>query len=220
MARIARVVASGLAHHVTQRGNRRQTTFFTEEDYRYYLDQLAEWCACHDVLIWSYCLMPNHVHLIAVPKEEDGLKLAIGETHRRYSRRINFRMGWRGHLWQGRFASCPMDERYLLAAARYVERNPVAAGIVNSPGDYLWSSARHYLGQNVDQLIQQSPLSAMVDDWQTFLSGEVDAESRAEIGRAERSGRPLGDADFVAKLEEMLGRGLRRKKPGPKAGGN
>ena len=159
-------------------------------------------------------------HLIAVPKEEEGLKLAIGETHRRYSRRINFRMGWRGHLWQGRFASCPMDERYLLAAARYVERNPVAAGIVDLPGDYLWSSARHYLGQHVDSLIQQSPLSAMVDDWQTFLSGEVDAESRAEIGRAERSGRPLGDADFVAKLEEMLSRGLRRKKPGPKAGGN
>jgi len=219
MARIARVVAAGLPHHVTQRGNRRQTTFFIEDDYRYYLDQLAEWCTCHRVLIWSYCLMPNHVHLIAVPKEEDGLRLAIGETHRRHSRRINFRMGWRGHLWQGRFASCPMDERYLLAAARYIERNPVAAGIVNSSGDYQWSSARHYLGQHIDPLIQQSPLSAMVDDWQTFLSSELDTESRAAIGRAERSGRPLGDADFVVKLEEMLGRGLRRKKPGPKTGG-
>jgi len=220
MARIARVVAAGLPHHVTQRGNRRQTTFFTEDDYRYYLAELAEWSAFHDVLIWSYCLMPNHVHLIAVPKEEDGLKLAIGETHRRYARRINFRMGWRGHLWQGRFSSCPMDERYLLAAARYIERNPVAAGIVASPGDYPWSSARHYLGQHVDPLIQQTPLSAMVSDWQTFLSGDVDAESRAAIGQAERSGRPLGDADFVARLEGVLGRTLRRQKPGPKAGGN
>jgi putative transposase len=95
----------------------------------------------------------------------------------------------------------------------------VEAGIVNSPGDYLWSSARHYLEQHIDPLIQQSPLCAMVDDWQTFLTGDVDAESRAAIGRAERSGRPLGDADFVFKLEEMFGRELRRKKPGPKAGG-
>jgi putative transposase len=102
--------------------------------------------------------MPNHVHLIVVPQAEDGLKLAIGETHRRYSRRINFRMGWRGHLWQGRFSSSPMDERYLLAAVRYVERNPTVAGLVRSPGEYPWSSARHYLRQQVDPLIQLSPL--------------------------------------------------------------
>ena len=95
-----------------------------------------------------------------------------------------------------------------------------AIGIVDSPGDYPWSSARHYLGQYVDPLIQQTPLSAMVNDWQTFLSGDVDAESRAAIGRAERSGRPLGDADFIAKLEGVLGRTLRRQKPGSKAGGD
>jgi putative transposase len=218
MARIARVVAPGLPHHVTQRGNRRQPTFFTEDDYRYYLDQLGEWCTCHEVLVWSYCLMPNHVHLIVVPQAEDGLKLAIGETHRRYSRRINFRMGWRGHLWQGRFSSSPMDERFLLAAARYVERNPVTAGIVGAPGDYPWSSARHYLGQTLDPIIQQSPLPEMVDDWQSFLAGEVDADSKAAIGRAERSGRPMGDVNFVARLEGMLDRGLQRHKPGPKAG--
>jgi len=220
MARIARVVAAGLPHHVTRRGNRRQIPFFAEDDYRFYLDQLAQWCYCHDGLLWSCCLMPNHVHLIAALWGEDGLWLAIGEIHRRYSRRINFRMGWRGHLWQGRFSSSPMDERYLIATARYVERNPVASGIVSSPGEYLWSSASHYLRQHVDPLIHQSPLSAMVDDWQAFLAGEVDAESRAAIGQAERPGRPLGDADFVAKLEGMLGRGLRRHKPEPQARGN
>jgi len=219
MARIARVVAPGLPHHVTQRGNRRQTTFFDEDDYRYYLSQLNEWCTCHEVLVWSYCLMPNHVHLIVVPQTEDGLKLAIGETHRRYTRRINFRMGWRGHLWQGRFSSCAMDERYLLAAARYVERNPVTAGLVNAPGDYPWSSARHYLGQQLDPLIQQSPLVELVDDWSSFLAAEVDAGCRTAIGRAERSGRPLGEMDFVAKLEGMLGRGLSKQRPGPKPGG-
>ena len=219
MARIARIVAPGLPHHVTQRGNRRQTTFFTDNDYRHYLDLLEEWCAVHDVLIWSYCLMPNHVHLIVVPQTEDGLKLAISETHRRYSRMINFRMGWRGHLWQGRFASSVMDEYYLLAAARYVERNPVVVGLTNSPGDYPWSSAAHYLGRRVDPLIQKSPLMDLVEDWSAFLNLEVGAENRTAIGRGERSGRPLGSINFIAGLEEELGRNLQRRKPGPKPKG-
>ena len=109
MARMARAVAPG----VTQRGNRRQQTFFNDEDYQSYLELMAQWCEKYKVEIWSYCLMPNHVHLIAVPETKDGLKLAIGEAHRRYTRRINFREGWRGHLWQGRFSSFMMDERYL-----------------------------------------------------------------------------------------------------------
>ncbi len=216
MARIARIVGPGLPHHVTQRGNRRQTTFFTDDDYNYYLSLLGEWCTCYGVWVWSYCLMPNHVHLIVVPQQEDGLKLAIGETHRRYTRRVNFRMGWRGHLWQGRFSSCAMDEKYLLSAARYVERNPVVAGIVSKPGDYTWSSARHYLGQQFDPLIQQSPLGEMVDDWSSFLAAEVDDDCRTAICRAERSGRPLGEMEFIAKLEGTLGRELIRQKPGPK----
>jgi len=127
MARIARVVAPGLPHHVTQRGNRRQQTFFCDDDYRAYLELMAQWCSRCAVEIWAYCLMPNHVHLIAVPESKDGLRSAIGEAHRRYTRRINFREGWRGHLWQGRFASYTMEERYLLAAARYIEMNPQCA---------------------------------------------------------------------------------------------
>jgi putative transposase len=118
-----------MPHHITQRGNRRQQTFFCEEDYEAYLQLMAEWCAKHAVEIWAYCLMPNHVHLVAVPNSEDGLRRAIGEAHRRYTRRINFREGWRGRLWQGRFASFVMDEPYLLAAARYVELNPIRAGL-------------------------------------------------------------------------------------------
>lgn len=221
MARIARVVGPGLPHHVTQRGNRRQTTYFTEDDYRVYLELLGEWCALHKVLIWAYCLMPNHVHLIVVPQTEEGLRSAIGETHRRYSRRINFRMGWRGHFWQGRFASSPMDEDYLLAAVRYVERNPVQAGIAKSAGDYPWSSARHYLGFHADPLIQQSPLADMVDDWNAFIDGDIDEKRQNEIRCAERTGRPLGSLDFVSRLEEALGRqDLQKRKPGPKSGRN
>ena len=142
MARLARVVAPGLPHHVTQRGNRRQQTFFCDEDYQCYVDLMAQFCKAEQVEIWAYCLMPNHVHLIAVPQSGDGLGRAIGEAHRRYTRMVNFREGWRGHLWQGRFSSFVLDERYLLTAARYVELNPVRAGLVNSPRQYRWSSAR------------------------------------------------------------------------------
>src|SRR3990170_2916131 len=127
MARIARIVAANIPHHITQRGNRRQKTFFQGQDYRLYLNLMAEWCSHHNVAVWAYCLMPNHVHLIAVPKAEDGLRRAIGEAHRRYTRYVNFREGWRGHLWQGRFASFVMDESYFLTAVRYVELNPVRA---------------------------------------------------------------------------------------------
>ena len=101
---------------------------------------MAEWCAHYGVSIWAYCLMPNHVHLIAVPETAAALGLAIGEAHRRYTRRVNFREGWRGHLWQGRFAPFPMDARRLLAAARYVERNPLWAGITRLPEDYGWGA--------------------------------------------------------------------------------
>ncbi len=141
MARLARVVAPGFAHHITQWGNRRQQTFFCDEDYLSYLKLMAEWCGAHKVKILAYCLMPNHVHLIAVPETSDGLRRAIGEVHRRYTRMVNFREGWRGHLWQGRFASFVLDESYLLTAARYVELNPVRAGLIGAPSRYRWSSA-------------------------------------------------------------------------------
>ena len=104
MARLARVVIPGMPHHITQRGNRRQPTFFGEEDYAAYRELMGQWCRECGVEIWAYCLMPNHVHLIAVPQSEEGLRLAMGEAHRRYTRRGNFRGGWRGHLLQGRFA--------------------------------------------------------------------------------------------------------------------
>lgn len=120
MTRLAHVVAPGYPHYITQRGNRRQTTFFEDDDYRLYLSFLKEQCEKSNVDIWAYCLMPNHIHLITVPETAEGLRRGIGETHRQYTRAINNRMGWRGFLWQGRFASFPMDESYLLAAARYV----------------------------------------------------------------------------------------------------
>ena len=146
MARLARLVVPGMPHHVTQRGNRRQQTFFNDRDYAAYLELMADWCRDQGVEIWSYCLLPNHIHLVAVPSSEEGLRWAVGEAHRRYTRRINFREKWRGYLWQGRFASFVMDEPYLLAAARYVELNPVRARLVASPADWPWSSAGASVG--------------------------------------------------------------------------
>jgi len=215
MARIARVIAPGLPHHVTQRGNRRQQTFFNDEDYHAYLDLMAEWCGKLRVKIWAYCLMPNHVHLIAVPESEDCLARAVGEAHRRYTRRINFREGWRGHLWQERFASFPMDENYLLAAVRYVEMNPVAAGMAVHPGEYRWSSAAAHLAGNDDQLVTVKPLLDMVGDWQAFLR-LTDEEELALLKKHERSGRPLGETSFVERLEAKTERLLRPAKRGPK----
>src|SRR5208283_3868519 len=216
MARLARVVIRGLPHHITQRGNRRQQTFFNEGDYAAYLELMTEWCREQGVEIRCYCLMPNHTHSIAVPSSEDGLRWAVGETHRRYTRRINFREKWRGSLWQGRFASFVMDEPYLLAAARYVELNPVRARLVSKAEDWPWSNARAHLAGRNDQLVKVAPLLEMIGDWGAFLNSVMREEDLSDIRHPTRTGRPLGDETFLARLEGMAGRVLKPQKPGPK----
>ena len=216
MARLARLVMPGLPHHITQRGNRRQQTFFNDGDYAAYLELMGDWCREKGVQIWAYCLMPNHVHLIAVPSSTDGLRWAIGEAHRRYTRRINFREKWRGYLWQGRFASFVMDEPYLLAAARYVELNPVRAGMVTSAAAWPWSSARAHLSRQDDRLVKVAPLLAMIADWNAFLDSAVPEEELRHLRRHGRTGRPLGDESFVGRLETLAGRALIPQKRGPK----
>ena len=216
MARLARVVAAGLPHHVTQRGNRGQPVFFGDEDYETYRELLHEGCRAAGVALWAYCLMPNHVHLILVPSDADGLRAALGEAHRRYTRHINFRQQWRGYLWQGRFASCVMDESHLLACARYVELNPVRAKLVRRARDWRWSSARAHLAGRDDSLVTVRPLLDLVDDWRAFLQEGLSEVEHEAIRAGERTGRPLGDKRFVARLEKRLGRTLARQKPGPK----
>lgn len=219
MARLARIVVPGVPHHIAQRGNRRQETFFSDSDYKAYLRLLSEWCACFRVAVRAYCLMPNHVHLIAVPQTADGLARAIGETHRRYARRINSREGWRGHLWQGRFSSFPMDAAHLLAAALYVELNPVRAGLRESPGDWPWSSAKAHLAGRNDGVVRVKPLLEMVPDWRGFLEAGLAVDMAETLRRHARTGRPLGGEGFMSWLEAKLGRALRPGKPGRKVGG-
>lgn len=215
MPRIPRAIAPGLPHHVTQRGNRRQQTFFGPDDYRLYLALMDEWCDRCGVEVWAYCLMPNHVHLVAVPESAEGLRRAVGEAHRRYTATVNQREGWSGHLWQGRFASCAMDERHLLAAARYVELNPVRAGLVARAGDYRWSSARAHLRCRDDALAKVTPLLALVGrDWSAFLRENEGGGFEEDLRRHESTGRPLGDEEFVLQLERTLGRRLRPHRRG------
>ncbi len=214
MARIARVVIPDLPYHVTQRGNRRQQTFFRPGDYALYRDVMSEWCRKCGVEIWAYCLMPNHAHLVAVPRTPDALRRAIGEAHRRYTVEINRREGWTGYLWQGRFASFPMDERYTLAAARYVELNPVRAGLVSRADEYRWSSARaHLLGQD-DGLVAVEPLLSRMPDWSSFVATAARPELEDQFRRHGNTGRPLGSDEFVSEVERRLGRVLRPSKGG------
>ena len=158
----------------------------------------------------------NHVHLIAVPHTADGLSRAIGEVHRRYTRMVNSREGWRGHLWQGRFASFVLDKRYLLTTARYVELNPVRARLIKAPSRYPWSSAAAHLRGRDDALVKVRPLLKRAPDWRAFLARVVREEDIKLLRSHESTGRPLGDEAFLATLEEDLGRILRRQKPGPK----
>ncbi len=217
MARMARAVAQGIPHHVTQRGNRRRQTFFNDEDYQSYLELMSEWCTKFQVEAWAYCLMPNHIHLIVVPETKDSLNKAIGEAHRRYKRQINFREGWRSHLWQGRFSSFIMDEKYLLACARYVEFNPVRAGFVKKPEDWQWSSAGPHIRGKDDILVKAKPLVEMVNkSWEDFLSLDAHEQEIALFRKHERTGRPLGSDSFIGRVEHLLCRKLKPQKPGPK----
>jgi putative transposase len=217
MARMARAVAAGAAHHVIQRGNRRQQTFFGDDDYAEYLKLMAQWCGAWDVEIWAYCLMPNHVHLIAVPARAETLARGVAEAHRRYTRYINFREGWRGYLWQGRFKSFIMSPDYMFTAARYIELNPVRAGLVERPEDWPWSSARAHLSGRDDALVKAAPLlERSVFPWRVFLDQPVAGPEQKILRRHERSGRPLGPPDFITALESQLSRPLRPQNPGPK----
>jgi len=215
MARIARVVLPGIPHHVVQRGVRSQRLFFGDPDRGEYLRLLAKQGRRHGLLYVAWCLMLNHVHLIVIPKTETSLAKGIGEAHKAYTRRINFRQATRGYLFQGRFASCPLDERHLSAAVRYALRNPVRARLVAGPADYPWSSARWHLGRaSRDPLAFHYPLLARISDWAASLAR--DPQEMSLLRRHSRTGRPLGEPAFVELAERLTGRALRKGRPGRK----
>lgn len=214
MARISRIVVPGYPHHVTQRGVRSMNIFDSEEDRRSYLSFLKEEVERSGMDILAWCLMTNHVHFISVPYSETALARGFGEAHRRYTRTKNFTQGVRGYLFQGRFNSSVLDETHLLAAVRYVELNPVRAGMVASAWDHPWSSAAFHTGRvDVDPLVTDRTLLGLITDWDGYLAGGM-AEELDRIRMATRTGRPAGDEEFADKVANVTGRDLRKGKPG------
>jgi putative transposase len=219
MARFARVVIPGCPHHLIQRGNRRLRVFFSDEDKAFYLTLLKRQIEKFGISIWAFCLMENHVHLIAVPRAKDSFARGIGEAHRKYTSVINTREDWRGFLWQGRFITYPLDEGHLYAAVRYVERNPVRAGLVALAESYEWSSARAHIRGEAHPLLSSCPLEKSISDWSGYL-GQIDSpEDIEKFVQHEHTGRPLGSEDFVKRLEALTGRVLAPKRKGRKKWG-
>jgi len=216
MARFARVVIPGCPHHLIQRGSRRQRVFFSDEDRAFYLILLKRQIEKFGISLWAFCLMENHVHMIAVPRGKDGFARAIGEVHRKYTSVINTREDWKGYLWQGRFITYPLSDDHLFAAIRYVERNPVRAGLVRAAEDYEWSSARAHVRKEPHPLLTTCPLEAVIPDWSAYLQQSDRPGDVEKLIRHGETGRPLGDEDFLKQLEALSGRILVLKKKGRK----
>jgi putative transposase len=223
MPRMARVVIPGEPHHVTQRGNRREKVFRRRADYVRYLALLSQYACKHGLAVKAYCLMSNHVHLIVVPRDAAALAATLKPVHLRYAQELNRRMGVGGVLWQGRFHSCPLDGDHYWTAVRYVERNPVRAGLVRRAEEYAWSSAAAHCGLRGDELLSQMappewlvnlPAEEVHRRWSLWLRDEEDEQATRRLRMCTRTGRPVGARDFVDRLERLLGRTLRPKKGG------
>jgi len=232
MTREARAVVVGAAHHITQRGNNRQDVFFVDGDREHYLSLLKLQAEQYGLIIHGYCLMTNHVHIVATPEDEQSLAKGIGRTHYFYTRYVNKMHGRSGHLWQNRFFSSPLDDDYFFRTIRYVERNPVRAKVVRKPWRYRWSSVNaHIAGSDSRELLSFSewPRRYKGDRWKTILDDVEDESTVDTIRSSTLKGRPLGSDRFISKLETRLGRRLRplpvgrprkKKKAGKRRPGN
>jgi putative transposase len=217
MPRAARVIVPGCPHHVTQRGNNRQDVFFVDDDRRVFLRWLGEACQTYGVRIDGWCLMTNHIHLVAAPAGPGSLGRAMKRTNQLYAQYVNRLHGRTGHLWQERFFSCPLDEEHYWRALVYVERNPVRARLVRAPWRWAWSSAAAHVGQvKTDPLVDLAAwwVDQTPQAWRDVLAEGLDEEASAALRLCTSRGRPLGSDAWVAKLERRLGRRLRPLPPG------
>ena len=220
MSRRSRVIIPDCPHHITQRGNNRRDVFFSHADRETYLKLLKQYCSEFGASILGYCLMTNHVHIIASPQRENSLTKAFGRTHNDYSRWLNVSRGESGHVWQSRFYSCPLERRHLWAALAYVERNPVRAGMVADAAQWPWSSAaRHLHAPCANEWLH---MAAWQENWSpetwriALAQGLDEASFQSRLAEATRTGRPLGDDPFVESCERKCGMRLRPQKRGPK----
>lgn len=218
MARKPRVVAAGVPHHVTQRGNDRRDLFLHDRDREVYLDAVFEYAERYHLAVWGYCLMTNHVHFIVVPERPTSLARVFGRTHSDYARYANQLRRGCGHLWQARFYSCPLDTPSAWQALAYVERNPARAGLVERAEEYRWSSAAaHCSGADPKGRMDLSAWRSVytAERWQAVLRSSIGEEAFQErIRQATNVGLPLGEDEFVESLGRALGRWLRTRPVG------
>jgi putative transposase len=207
-----------------QRGNRQQKIFLEKSDYALYRDLLAERCTANGVSCWAYCLTPNQIHLILTPETETGLSRAVGEAHRRYTAFFNARARMTGHLFQGRFGCAAMDEANLMNAFRYLALNPVREKLVARARDWPHCSMPAHLARKNDALVDVAPGLARAPRFADLLDPTaVEPSLFTEFEAAGANGRPIGDPDFIDKIERQLGRcvrpGRRGRKPARREGG-
>jgi REP-associated tyrosine transposase len=212
MPRVARIVVPGEPHHITQRGNNHQDVFYTDDDRRMYLELLKKQSKKYGLIIHGYCLMSNHVHIVATPKDPVTLARAVGLSNLMYTQYINRLYSRIGHLWQNRFYSCVLDSEHFYKALRYVERNPVRAGIVGQAWDYPWSSALVHIGaeENFDLLdLKLWRDMSSTKNWQELLLAPDPKDELTTFKSHTRSGHPLVNEAKLKLLELRLGRSLR-----------
>ena len=206
MPRTARLVIPEVPYHITHRGNNREQIFFFDTDYKTYLELLREYSRQAGLTILGYCLMPNHIHLIGIPGNKDAPAKALGHTHSRYAQLFNLHHKRGGHLWQDRFFSCALDDTHLVVAMRYVERNPVRAGMVQLAWDYSWSSAAAHIGRgDFFGLLDLAAWSKHwpPQDWREMLLEPEKEKQLVALRQCTRAGKPFGSQEFIGKLEKM-----------------
>jgi len=209
MPRQARIVLSGYLHHVTQRGNYRQDIFFEDQDRVIYLKYLNENAQKYGAQIYAFCLMDNHVHFIVKPLAEDSLAKTFRVTHQRYSLYLNNRLNQFGHRWQSRFYSCLLLGEHIAKAIRYVERNPVRAGMVQSPWEYAWSSARTRLGKKYNVItLNNIDNDYHIDSWKNYITKEDTQEDLFDIRQSTQQGKAAGPVSNIQKMEMIVKRKL------------
>ena len=220
MSRAARVVLTGVPHHITQRGIRRFEIFRDVADRVNYLRVLLESCRLYQLSILAWCLMTNHVHFIAVPERMDSIYRVFHRAHGIHAQKYNMKYGLVGHLWQDRPYSCVLDEPHLWNAVRYVEQNPVRAGMVSRTIDYPWSSAAARCGLRTDPLVDTHhlvlPASVGMVDGADWLDHTLDSDIIRQLRECTLSGKPCGEESFIRNVEVRTCRDFTRKKPGPK----
>jgi putative transposase len=211
MSRMARAVLVGVAHHLTQRGVGRQQVFQEPRDCEVYLALVRSQAQRFQADLLGYCLMPNHVHWVVVPQQAESLARAFGEAHGRYAAYANAKVTRSGHFWQNRFFSCALDRAHLWAAMRYVERNPVRAGMVGEASEFRWSSAAAHINViSMPHWLEAEPMRSTftAEQWGLYVKAETMGEAELEVRKSTYTGRPAGSAGFVGWAEASLGRKL------------